>query len=76
MQIKKDYAKMKDEVNVIGRKYGFTETEFRKRGKNSRTAAEKKNYIKRRNELERRTARSHSRSGKENEIARSVQKIS
>ena len=39
---KQDYAKMKDEVNAIGRKYGFTETEFRKRGKNSRTAAEKK----------------------------------
>ena len=42
----KDYAKMKDEVNVIGRKYGFTETEFRKRGKNSRTAAEKKIIFK------------------------------
>ena len=25
---KQDYAKMKDEVNAIGRKYGFTETEF------------------------------------------------
>ena len=42
----KDYAKMKDEVNVIGRKYGFTETEFRKRGKNCRTAAEKKIILK------------------------------
>lgn len=42
----KDYAKMKDEVNAIGRKYGFTETEFRKRGKNSRTAAEKKIILK------------------------------
>ena len=42
----KDYAKMKDEVNIIGRKYGFTETEFRKRGKNSRTAAEKKIILK------------------------------
>ena len=42
----KDYAKMKDEVNVIGRKYGFTETEFRKRGKNSRTAAEKNIILK------------------------------
>lgn len=42
----KDYAKMKDEVNVIGRKYGFTETEFRKRGKNIRTAAEKKIILK------------------------------
>lgn len=43
---KQDYAKMKDEVNAIGRKYGFTETEFRKRGKNSRTAAEKKIILK------------------------------
>ena len=42
----KDYVKMKDEVNVIGRKYGFTETEFRKRGKNSRTAAENKIILK------------------------------
>ena len=33
---------MKDEVNRIGKKYGYTETEFRKRGKNSRTAAERK----------------------------------
>ena len=39
---KQDCVKMKDEVNAIGRKYGFTETKFRKRGKNSRTAAEKK----------------------------------
>ena len=30
---KQDYAKMKDEVNAIGRKYGFAETEFRKRGR-------------------------------------------
>ena len=43
---KQDYVKMKDEVNAIGRKYGFTETEFRKRGKNSRTAAEKKIILK------------------------------
>ena len=43
---KQDYVKMKDEVNVIGRKYGFTETEFRKHGKNSRTAAEKKIILK------------------------------
>lgn len=43
---KQDYVKMKDEVNIIGRKYGFTETEFRKRGKNSRTAAEKKIILK------------------------------
>ena len=33
---------MKDEVNRIGKKYGYTETEFRKRGKNSRTAVERK----------------------------------
>lgn len=38
----KEYAAMKDEVNRIGKKYGYTETEFRKRGKNSRTAAERK----------------------------------
>ena len=37
-----EYRKMKDEVNRIGKKYGYTETEFRKRGKNSRTAAEQK----------------------------------
>ena len=43
---KQNYVKMKDEVNAIGRKYGFTETEFRKRGKNSRTAAEKKIILK------------------------------
>lgn len=43
---KQDYAKMKDEVNAIGRKYGFTETEFRKRGKNSRTAEEKEIILK------------------------------
>ena len=43
---KQDYVKMKDEVNAIGRKYGLTETEFRKRGKNSRTAAEKKIILK------------------------------
>lgn len=43
---KQDYVKMKDEVNAIGRKYGFTETEFRTRGKNSRTAAEKKIILK------------------------------
>lgn len=38
----KEYADMKDEVNRIGKKYGYTETDFRKRGKNSRTAAERK----------------------------------
>ena len=43
---KQDYVKMKDEANRIGKKYGFTETDFRKRGKNSRTAIEKKIMIK------------------------------
>ena len=43
---KAEYAAMKDEVNVIGRKYGFTETAFRKRSKNSRTAAEKRIILK------------------------------
>ncbi len=38
----KDYVAMKDEVNRLGKEHGFTETEFRKRGKNSRTAVEKK----------------------------------
>ena len=33
---------MKDEVNRIGKTHGYTETDFRKRGKNSRTSAEKK----------------------------------
>ena len=37
---------MKDEANRIGKKYGFTETDFRKRGKNSRTAVEKKIMLK------------------------------
>ena len=31
---------------MIGKKYGFTETDFRKRGKNSRTAIEKKIMLK------------------------------
>lgn len=43
---KQDYVKMKDEANKIGKKYGFTETDFRKRGKNSRTAVEKKIMLK------------------------------
>lgn len=43
---KQDYVKMKDEANRIGKKYGFTETDFRKRGKNSRTAIEKKIMLK------------------------------
>ncbi len=38
----KEYAAMKDEVNRIGKKYGYTETDFRKRGKNSRTVVERK----------------------------------
>lgn len=38
----KDYVAMKDEVNRIGKEHGFTETEFRKRSKNSRTATERK----------------------------------
>lgn len=42
----KDYVAMKDEANRIGKKYGFTETDFRKRGKNSRTAVEKKIMLK------------------------------
>lgn len=43
---KQDYVKMKDEVNRLGKKYGFTETDFRKRGKHSRTAIEKKIMLK------------------------------
>lgn len=38
----KDYVAMKDEVNRLGRGYDYTETDFRKRGKNSRTATERK----------------------------------
>ena len=38
----KEYAAMKDEVNRIGKKYGYIETEFRKRSKNCRTATERK----------------------------------
>lgn len=38
----KDYVAMKDEVNRLGKAHGYTETAFRKRGKNSRTAAERK----------------------------------
>ena len=38
----KDYIAMKDEVNRLGKEHGYTETDFRKRGKNSRTAAERK----------------------------------
>ena len=43
---KQDYVNMKDEANRLGKKYGFTETDFRKRGKNSRTAVEKKIMLK------------------------------
>lgn len=43
---KKDYVNMKDEANRLGKKYGFTETDFRKRGKNSRTATERKIILK------------------------------
>lgn len=43
---KKDYVNMKDEANRLGKKYGFTETDFRKRGKNSRTATERKILLK------------------------------
>ena len=38
----KDYVAMKDEVNRLAKEHGYTETDFRKRGKNSRTAAERK----------------------------------
>lgn len=38
----KNYVAMKDEVNRIGKEYDFTETDFRKRGKNSRTVTERK----------------------------------
>lgn len=38
----KDYVAMKDEVNRLGKEHGYTETDFHKRGKNSRTAAERK----------------------------------
>lgn len=43
---KQDYVNMKDEANRIGKKYGFTETDFRKRNKNSRTTVEKKIMLK------------------------------
>lgn len=43
---KAEYAAMKDEVNRIGKEHGYTETEFRKRSKNSRTSAEKKIILK------------------------------
>lgn len=43
---KAEYAAMKDEVNRIGKGHGYTETDFRKRSKNSRTSAEKKIILK------------------------------
>ena len=43
---KQDYVNMKDEANRLGKKYGFSETDFRKRGKNGRTAVEKKIMLK------------------------------
>ncbi len=43
---KQDYVAMKDEANRLGKEFGFTETDFRKRGKNSRTATEKKIMLK------------------------------
>ena len=43
---KAEYVAMKDEVNRIGKEHGYTETDFRKRSKNSRTSAEKKIILK------------------------------
>ena len=43
---KQDYVNMKDEANRLGKKNGYSETDFRKRGKNSRTAVEKKIMLK------------------------------
>ena len=43
---KAEYAAMKDEVNRIGKKHGYTVTYFRKRSKNSRTSVEKKIILK------------------------------
>ena len=43
---KAEYAAMKDEVNRIGKEHGYTETDFRKRSKNSRTSIEKKIILK------------------------------
>lgn len=36
-----EYGKMKDEANRIGKKYGFSELDWRKGAKNKRTSAEK-----------------------------------
>ncbi|HCY51097.1 MAG TPA: hypothetical protein DHU65_00125 [Clostridiales bacterium] len=43
---KAEYVAMKDEVNRIGKEHGYTETDFRKRSKNSRTSIEKKIILK------------------------------
>ena len=43
---KAEYAAMKDEVNRIGKEHGYTEIDFRKRSKNSRTPIEKKIILK------------------------------
>ena len=43
---KAEYVAMKDEVNRIGKEHGYTETNFRKRSKNSRTSIEKKIILK------------------------------
>ena len=43
---KAEYAAMKDEVNRIGKEHGYTETDFRKRSRNSRTSVEKKIILK------------------------------
>lgn len=43
---KAEYAAMKDEVNRIGKEHGYTETDFRKRSKNSRTSVEKRIILK------------------------------
>lgn len=43
---KAEYVAMKDEVNRIGKEHGYTETDFRKRSKNSRTSVEKKIILK------------------------------
>ncbi len=43
---KAEYAAMKDKVNQIGKEHGYTETNFRKRSKNSRTSIEKKIILK------------------------------
>ena len=43
---KAEYIAMKDAVNRIGKEHGYTETDFRKRSKNSRTPIEKKIILK------------------------------